>query len=156
MGIDDSDHPDRGGNTNLIKEIAGSPEWRFVSAGWLVFDMFRQGEATATEGGPFHSFLMSVFEFATGRDPEQSRLMPSIKDIARKRRRFMDISIRERALSEELDALEDDHGRWTNPTRVDEIGVEQLELYRDRLELVAWFTHPEGRKRLGQIPRALT
>jgi len=156
MGIDDIDHPDKGGNTNLIKEMAGSPEWGLVSAGWLVFDMFKHGEATTTEGGAFHSFLMSVFEFATGSDPEQSKLMPSIKDIVLKRRRYMEIVIREEALGNELDSLEDDHGRCINPTRADEIGLEQLELNRERLELAAWFTHPGGRKRLGQIPRALT
>jgi hypothetical protein len=156
MEIDDSDHPDSGGNTNLIKAMAGSPEWGLASAGWLVFDMFKQGEATATEGGPFHSFLMSVFEFATGRDPEQSKLMPSIKDIVRKRRRYMEIIIREQALREELDSLEDDKGNWMDPARADEIGLEQLGLCRERLELAAWFTHPEGRKRLGKIPRAVT
>jgi hypothetical protein len=156
MGIDDSNHPDKGGNTNLIKAMAGSPEWGLVSAGWLVFDMFRQGEATATEGGPFHSFLMSVFEFATGSDPEQSKLMPGIKDIVPKRRRYMEIVIREQALRDELDALEDDDGHWTDPARADEIGLEHVELYRERLELAAWFTHPGGRKRLGQIPRPQT
>ena len=79
-----------------------------MSAGWLVFDMFKQGEATATEGGPFHSFLMmSVFEFATRQDPEQSKLMPQYQRILPPSAQgFMDITIREQqGLSESENSM---------------------------------------------------
>jgi hypothetical protein len=151
-GIDDIDHADKGGNTNLIKEMAGSPEWALVSGGWLVYEMFKPGEATGTEGGPFHSFLMRVFEFATSKNPEESKLLPHIKSIVPERRRYMELKIREQQLVAERDGLENDDGRYRNEDRAAEIGEELILLRGQRIQLAPWWEPPNARNRLGKEP----
>jgi hypothetical protein len=50
----------------------------------FVFDRFRPEDAKGTEGGTFHQFLMAIFEYATGLDPEShSKLLRYVKDVAK-------------------------------------------------------------------------
>jgi hypothetical protein len=59
---------DRGGNTNVYKSEWGSPRSALVTSGWYVFQIFRPGEATASENGAFHRFVDCIFEYATDRE----------------------------------------------------------------------------------------
>ena len=100
-----------------------------------MYDLFRPGEATGTEGGPFHCFLMEVFEFATGKDPEDAKLTPVMKRVVTANRRCKEIVDRERALRIELDNLEDEDFCSRDPKRTAEIGAELILLLRERLGL---------------------
>jgi hypothetical protein len=62
------DARDKGGNTNLWKEAEGSPWWGLVYDCIHIYDLFKPGKATGTLGGPFHRFVLAVFEYATGRE----------------------------------------------------------------------------------------
>jgi hypothetical protein len=148
-GIDSIDRADRGGNTNLLKEMSGSPEWGFVLGGWYLYDLFKPGIATTTEGGPFHLFLMDVFEFATGKDPEESKLVPPIKKIVVACRRFKEIADREKVLTQELDDLEDEDGRCQDAERAFDINAELLLLLGERIKLAPSLEPPSTRKRRG-------
>jgi hypothetical protein len=57
---------DKGGNTNLWKETIGIPRWGLVNDALEIFDIFKPNEATGTDNGPFHSFILDLFEYATG------------------------------------------------------------------------------------------
>src|SRR6478736_592148 len=58
---------DRGGRTNKFIEDMVIPRWKLVSDCLYVFGIFKPGSATATLGKPFHSFVLEVFEYATGK-----------------------------------------------------------------------------------------
>jgi hypothetical protein len=95
-GIDNADVPDKGGNTNLYKALYGSPRWMLAQEGWLLYELFKPGTGTGTEGGPFHLFLMDVFEFATGLDPEEhSKLERWLKHVPKVNRRLQEIRVEE-------------------------------------------------------------
>jgi hypothetical protein len=153
-GIDSIDRADVGGNTNLLKEIAGSPEWGLVLGGWYVYDLFKPDTATATDGGPFHLFLMDVFEFATRKEPVESRLVPMIKKIVVAQRRFKEIAKCEKVLRRELDDLEAEDFRYRDPDRAAEIQTELLLLAGQRILLAPSLEPPKTRKRRGNEPRA--
>jgi hypothetical protein len=153
-GIEDIDHADKGGNTNLLKDMVGSAEWGLATGGWHLYDLFRPGKATGTEGGPFHSFLLNVFEFATGKDPEDAKLTPVIKKVVTVNRRCKKIVDRERALRAELDRLEDEEFRSRDPTRTAEIGAELTQLLRERLELWPSLFPHNFRRRSGSEPHS--
>jgi hypothetical protein len=153
-GIGSIDRADVGGNTNLLKEMAGAPEWGLVLGGWYVYDLFKPDTATTTEGGPFHLFLMNVFEFATGQDQEESKLVPLIKKIVMAGRRFKQIAKREKVLGQELDDLEDDDFRCRDPDRAAEIQRELVFLQAQRILLAPSLEPPSARKRGGNEPRA--
>jgi hypothetical protein len=59
---------DKGGNTNLWKETSGIPRWGLVNDAISIYEIFKPGKATGTELGPFHKFILDLFEYATGRD----------------------------------------------------------------------------------------
>src|ERR1044072_2815610 len=105
-GIASIDDADKGGNTNLYKAQYGSASWALVSEGWHVYEMFRPGQATGTEGGPFHCFLMDVFEFATGLDPEEhSKLTHWLKRTSKAKWHYYELTSQERKLSRELSKI---------------------------------------------------
>jgi hypothetical protein len=151
-GIESIDRADLGGSTNLLKEMVGSPEWGLVLGGWYLYDLFKPGTATMTDGGPFHLFLMDVFELATGRDPEESKLVPLIKQIVKAGRRSKEIANRQRVLSQELDALEDEDFRYRDPDRAAEIQTELLYLVGQRILHAPSLEPPSTRKRRGNEP----
>jgi hypothetical protein len=153
-GIGSIDRADVGGDTNLLKEIAGSPEWGLVLGGWYVYDLFKPDTATGTDGGPFHLFLMDVFEFATGKDPVESRWVPMIKKIVVAQRRFKEIVNREKVLTQELDDLEDEDGQCQDADRAFDIKAELLLLLGERIKLAPSLEPPSTRKRRGNEPPA--
>jgi hypothetical protein len=59
---------DKGGNTNLWNETIGIPRWGLVNDAIQIYETFKPGEATGTESGPFHQFILALFEYATGRE----------------------------------------------------------------------------------------
>jgi hypothetical protein len=107
-GIESGDLPDKGGGTNPYKRVAGSARWALVQEGWHVFELFKPGEATGTEGGPFHLFLMDIFEYATGLDPEQhSKLTFWLKKQSKANRSYQQLMAeRERVSREQCRAWE--------------------------------------------------
>jgi hypothetical protein len=149
-GIDSVDAPDRGGNTNLHKNLYGSARWAFVSEGWHLYELFKSGKATGTEGGPFHLFLLDVFEYATGLDPEaHSKLVPWIKSVSKANRKYQEILDRERALEKERDVVQSSATKLSPAERLDriaEISQKLIEVERERYE--AWpalfpFSYPQ-------------
>ncbi len=151
-GIDGPDLPDKGGNTNLYKAIYGSAQWSLVNEGWHLYELFKPGETTGTEGGPFHLFLLDVFEYATGLDPEEhSKLESWLKRVSGVNRQYRELVRRQEILRKELDAIES-HGSVPNSEdnskRCEELRKELATLERERFEL--WpllypYSYPEGR-----------
>jgi hypothetical protein len=72
-GVGDNDRIDKGGNTNLHRELYGPPEWTLVTRGWFVFEQFKPGIAAGTGSNAFHVFLKNTAEYAAGSDPNEKR-----------------------------------------------------------------------------------
>ena len=64
--------PDVGGRTNVHKKLFQSPEEVLVKHAWYLFERYRPGQATTTEGGPFHRFVQEIYEYATGKGADES------------------------------------------------------------------------------------
>jgi hypothetical protein len=138
-GIEDIDAPDKGGNHNLYKDIYGSARWFLAHDGWHNYELFKPGQATGTEGGPFHLFLMHTFEYATGEDPEtHSKLISHVKRSSKANRTYANIIARRDALSDEMRAFRRTLCKYTpeEERRIAEISREMLEVERERFE--AW------------------
>jgi hypothetical protein len=101
-----ADAPDKGGNTNLYRRLYRSARWWLVNEGWHTYDLFKPGEATGTEGGPFHLFLCAVFELATGEMPEEnSKLTHLLKSLTKLNRRNAEIKTATWRLERERERL---------------------------------------------------
>jgi cell division protein FtsB len=73
---------DVGGRNNLMHYSMGSAKWNLVYRARYIFDDFRPGVATGTEGGEFHEFVKRIFELATNKEPEEhSKLQDWVKRI---------------------------------------------------------------------------
>lgn len=70
---------DKGGNTNVLKRRFGPVAIYLVDSCWDAFENQRPGMATATEGGPFVTFVNAVYSYATGAIEENSTLQNWIK-----------------------------------------------------------------------------
>jgi hypothetical protein len=106
-GVVDADAPDKGGNTNLYKDLCGSARRSLVQQGWHTHELFKPGTSTGTDGGPFHLFLLDVFEYATGLAPEEhAKLSFWLKKVCGPHRRMKELREREDALGEELNSIE--------------------------------------------------
>jgi hypothetical protein len=138
-GFDGNELPDKGGNTNLYKSLYGSARWNLVNAGWHVYELFKPGTATGTEGGPFHLFLLDVFEFATGLDPEKhSKLMPWLKHVAKVNRQMDALTEREVALIDEqyeIDSPDLELSSAERERRHLEVGQKMAAVLREKYEL---------------------
>jgi hypothetical protein len=121
-GIEDVDRPDRGGNTDLFREAFGSARWSLVNQGWHLCESFKPGTSSGTDGGPFHRFLLDVFEYATGADPEDSSKLTE----------------RESELIEEqceIDATESKLSLKEREQRHADVEARLIALYKERYEL---------------------
>jgi hypothetical protein len=128
---------DKGGNKNLHKDLWGSPPYRLVSDGWSLFDLFKPDEATGTEGGPFHSFLMDVFELATGKDPEEhSHLLYWLKRLVPALRRYKEIGNIQIEIQRELHEWRCAKTDWNKrDDRGSELCARSLSLEQERVQL---------------------
>jgi hypothetical protein len=73
---------DRGGNTNAYKVKVGHPKWGLVADALEIFDIFRPGEAKATEGSDCYLFLHAVYEHATGiSDEDKAAIGHYLKEV---------------------------------------------------------------------------
>jgi hypothetical protein len=63
--------PDVGGRTNVHKKLFQSPEEVLVKHAWYLFERYKPGQATTTEGGPFHRFVQQIYEYATGKGADE-------------------------------------------------------------------------------------
>jgi hypothetical protein len=133
------DARDKGGNTNLWKEAEGSPWWGLVYDCIHVYDLFRPGKATGTLGGPFHKFVLAVFEYATGREGDDHA---KVEDWIRK---LVKPTLLERQKEAEVAALD---AEWEEIAlrdpmlrtkmdlqRSEEISNKIVQLFREREEL---------------------
>jgi len=138
-GLENAEGADKGGNTNLYKQSQGAARWRFVHDGWYIYELFKPGEATGTEGGPFHLFLMDVFEYATGLEPEEnSKLTSWLKQVAKHCRAYGQITERQRELDAERRRLDREGPKlgleeWQK--RSQPLNDEYLKLERKRMDL---------------------
>jgi hypothetical protein len=146
-GITNHDALDKGGNTNLYKNIHGTAQWNFVNQGWHIHEIFKSGTSTGTEDGPFHRFLLDVFEYATGRPDESSRLMHWVKHVSKVNRQSAELTKRELALIREQSAVDRRKPSLAErKQRYSEIEEKMKAISRERYEL--WpqlypFTYPE-------------
>jgi hypothetical protein len=153
-GIDSIDRPDPGGNTNLLKQMSGSPEWGFVLGGWYLYDLFKPGTASTTDGGPFHLFLMDILEYATGKSSDGSKLIPLIKQVVIPHRKLTEMAKRESVLMKELDELEDENGQYQDENRAFAIQRELQLIIGERILLGPSLDPPRTRKPRGNEPPA--
>jgi hypothetical protein len=97
---------DRGGRTNMFKEDEGIPRWRLVTDCLYIHQIFKPGVATSTEGGSFHTFVLNVFEYATGKEGETfAKVDYWIKRLVKATRDEEALRLRGRALEDELDKM---------------------------------------------------
>ena len=137
--ISSVDVPDKGGNTNLYKSIFGSASSALVNEGWHLFELCRPREASGTEGGPFHLFLMDVFEFATGLEPEQhSKLTYWLKRVSSVKRKLQALEDEQEKLSKEqreISLSRIEPGWERRERRIVEIGEALIDIERRRSQL---------------------
>jgi len=129
---------DKGGNTNVWKESHGSPSWALVGDCIYVYELFKPGIATGTIGGPFHEFVLAVFEYATGREGNEHAKVEDwirklVKPVLLHRRKRAEVA----ALTAEWDEIV-----FRNPTlreehlkRIDTILIKLDQLSREQEEL---------------------
>ena len=136
-GIVNIDTADKGGNSNLYKTLYGTAKWNLVHQGWHVYEMFKPGEATGTEGGSFHLFLQDVFEYATGLEPEEhSKLTEWLKKVPPVNRRMHEITERRLALIDEAAEIESSNlGLDEMQRRLKSIADEEQALEKERYDL---------------------
>jgi hypothetical protein len=97
---------DRGGRTNMFKEDEGIPRWRLVTDLLYIHELFKPGLATTTEGKSFHTFVLNVFEYATGKEGETfAKVDYWIKRLVRATRQEEALRIQARALDDEIDRM---------------------------------------------------
>jgi hypothetical protein len=153
---------DKGGNTNFWKEVFGTPVWNLVSDALMLFEIFKPGQAAGTEGGPFHQFVLAIFEFATGKQGEDhANLYDWIKKLVKPSRLDRELETEQRQLIDEEIAIFDtrvfdnSNDAISAPTdqqnaRIREISLRLEEIHRRRWAL--WkLTWPHVR--LGDLPR---
>ncbi|MEH2550751.1 hypothetical protein V1283_007396 [Bradyrhizobium sp. AZCC 2262] len=97
---------DKGGNTNVAKQMLGPSAAYLVHGCWIVFENSRPGQATASENGAFVRFVNAVHEYATGDIEENSTLLNWIKRLAKPLRRHDQLLGKLGALEAELEDLE--------------------------------------------------
>jgi hypothetical protein len=122
---------DKGGNTNYYKRIAGAARLQLVQDSIFVFDRFRPEEAKGTEGGIFHQFLMAIFEYATGLDPEShSKLLRYLKDVTKAYRLRRKAEVKHEQLFEQQELLR--RRPKQNAAKIQELQA-QIEKAREQL-----------------------
>jgi hypothetical protein len=122
---------DNGGNTNYYKRTIGAARLQLVQDAIFAFDRFRPEEAKGTEGGIFHQFLMAIFEYATGLDPEShSKLLRYLKDVTKAYRLRRTAEVRHEQLFEQQKLLR--RRPKQNAGRIQELEI-QIEKTREQL-----------------------
>jgi hypothetical protein len=135
---------DRGGNTNVWKEREGAPRWGLVNDATQIFELFKPGEATGTEGGAFHEFVNDVFEYATGREGTTHAKVESwVKKLVKAHREQRELQSECARLAAEWKNLTDRDPKRTNTKiekRLQEVFMDELQLDRRQRELwrVMW------------------
>src|SRR5262245_13112568 len=134
-GFDGNTPADKGGSTNLFKEHNGSPGWALVYAALQVYELFKPGEATGTEGGNFHQFTMTVFEFATGDDPDDcSHFLPWVKKLAKLARQIREKNTELGAIAEQFDKFDKGEAHLTSNMAA-ELAARECQLWDQQHQL---------------------
>jgi hypothetical protein len=129
---------DTGGNTNLWKETFGPAAWSLVTDALRLFDIFKPGQATGTEGGSFHNFVLAIYEYATGKEGEEhAKVNDWIKKIVKPTRLDRALEIEEDRLRAEEIAIFKGRGPLTEAqnNRLGEIALRLNEIHKQRVEL---------------------
>jgi hypothetical protein len=101
---------DRGGRTNMFKEDEGIPRWRLVTDLLYIHQTFKPSVATSTEGGPFHRFVLNVFEYATGKEGEVfAKVEYWIKRLVKATRDEEALRLRANAMRDDLEKMASDN-----------------------------------------------
>ncbi len=79
---------DVGGKTNLYKDVMGNPKWGLAYDCFTLCDAFKPDQASGYEEGPFHKFVMDVFEYATGVEGSMAGMQDWVKQVVPARREF--------------------------------------------------------------------
>jgi hypothetical protein len=108
--------PDKGGNTNALTNIIGSPNEFLAREGLAVFDAFATCPGTGYEGGPFHSFISDTFEYAMGIEGESgASLIGPVKAAVRERNFRKQQREEELVLKSKIEALQASDPRCLSP-----------------------------------------
>jgi hypothetical protein len=132
------DAADKGGKTNLYKQLYGSAQANLVLQGWFIHEQFGPGMSRGTDGGPFHLFLLDAYEYATGCDPESTSLMPLIKRICKAMRKAETLHRQEMSLIDQQVAIDDPDLKINlaeREKRLLEVGQKLLALQAEWLDL---------------------
>jgi hypothetical protein len=137
------DPSDKGGNTNLWKEAFGPPAWSLVTDALKLFDIFKPGQATGTEGGSFHNFVLAIYEYATGKEGEEhAKVNDWIKKLVKPSRLDRALEVEEGRLRTEEIAIFKGRGPLTEAqnNRLGEIALRLNEIHNQRVDLwkVTW------------------
>jgi len=95
---------DPGAKRNHFTELEGTAKWRLLTDALFAFERFRPGEATGTEEGDLHQFVNEVYEYATGKEPNDGLLRP-LRDLIRPTREQDALEKRNDEILKELEAL---------------------------------------------------
>ncbi|MDB5620433.1 hypothetical protein [Tardiphaga sp.] len=72
-----------GRNTNMHNRLIGIVRIKFIQDGLAIYELFRPGKISGSVGGPFHKFLLQIFQYARGSDPDEkkSKLGTHLKEL---------------------------------------------------------------------------
>jgi hypothetical protein len=137
------DSSDKGGNTNLWKEAFGPAAWSLVTDALKLFDIFKPGQATGTEGGSFHNFVLAIYEYATGKEGEEhAKVNDWIKKLVKPSRLDRALEVEEGNLRAEEIAMFKGRSPLTEAqnNRLGVIALRLNEIHNQRVELwkVTW------------------
>jgi hypothetical protein len=132
------DTSDKGGNTNLWKETFGPAAWSLVNDALKLFEIFKPGQATGTEGGPFHRFVLDIYEYATGKEGEEhAKVNDWIKKLVKPSRLDRALEIEQGSLITEEIAIFKGRDALTEAqnARLAEIDLRLREIHNQRVDL---------------------
>jgi hypothetical protein len=132
------DASDKGGNTNLWKETFGPAAWSLVTDALKLFDIFKPGQATGTEGAPFHSFVLAIYEYATGKEGEEhAKVNDWIKKLVKPSRLDRALEVEQGNLIAEEIAIFKGRAPLTKTqhNRLSEIDQRLNEIHNQRIDL---------------------
>lgn len=144
----DNDVADRGGRQNHDERFAGTAKTRFVREAFDLFDSYHPGSAKSTEGGPFHTFVHKVYEYATGKyDENRVALSHLLRSLITPLKQYRAADQGYWAIEEKLSSVAPDSAEYRDLSR------QQHEFYKQKEALEAVFVPNLGRVAGGQPAR---
>jgi hypothetical protein len=125
---------DKGGNTNVLKHKFGPPAAYLVHWCWAAFENCKPGQATASENGPFVTFVNLVHEYATGNIEENQTLLNWIKKLIKLLRKHYLLLRKFSHLEDDLEALKAEPTTEESVARIVELEAEVERVKHETVE----------------------